>query len=196
MILFKTCTKCSESKSIDDFAAQAKGRYGVTSICKSCTSERGKKWHANNRERSLATKQLYAAQNRTKMAEYARIWRINNLARSRLKAAEWTKANRDKKAAATAKRRAALLRATPRWASLADISRFYKLAAELTRTTGIKAHVDHIVPLQSSVVCGLHCAANLTILTEKQNKQKSNKWPPVVMEFTKYGLRPIEVQPS
>jgi len=174
----KTCTVCKTQKELTCFSPQAKGKFGVTSICKSCTSERGKKWHEANRERSLTNKAAYNAANADKQSEYAKAWRKKNSVRVKAMAAIWTANNIVKKRASTAKRRATLLRAIPAWARLDDIERFYTLAARLTEQTGIKATVDHVVPLQSRLVCGLHCAANLTILPETLNKRKGNLWWP------------------
>ena len=83
----------------------------------------------------------------------------------------WTRANRDKRRASTAKRKAAKIRATPRWADLKRIAAFYANVPD--------GHdVDHIVPLVSPLVCGLHCEANLQYLPSSENQSKRNfRWP-------------------
>lgn len=70
------------------------------------------------------------------------------------------------------KRRAAKLRATPSWADLGLIADAYQEA------TYHGLEVDHIVPLQSKLVCGLHVWDNLQLLTSTENVVKGNRsWP-------------------
>lgn len=174
----KCCTKCKQEKPLEAFAPQENGRFGVTSICRPCTSERGKQWRLDNMERFRGNGKLYAEANKERRAAYSKAWRAKNAERNKLLAAIWTAANLEKKAVATAKRRAARLRASPPWARVSDIKPFYVLAASMTKQYGIKTTVDHLVPLQSPLVCGLHCAANLSIQTDKLNKRKGSLWWP------------------
>lgn len=72
----------------------------------------------------------------------------------------------------------ALIRATPKNISSKDrlvIKSIYKSAKKLTIETGIKYHVDHIIPLRGKYVCGLNVPWNLQILTAIENCRKSNK---------------------
>jgi 5-methylcytosine-specific restriction endonuclease McrA len=82
--------------------------------------------------------------------------------------------------AQTAKRRAAKKHATPKWLTkdqLNEIKQYYILAKEL-QWLSLKSDpltVDHIVPLVSPNVCGLHVPWNLQILPRSQNSSKGNR---------------------
>ena len=68
--------------------------------------------------------------------------------------------------------------ATPRWLTTGQklaIRNLYLQAMELTRITGERYVVDHIVPLISDEVCGLHVPWNLRVITQEENLKKSNK---------------------
>lgn len=96
------------------------------------------------------------------------------------KVKEWAKTTRrnrrGKLIALKAARRARKLKATPVWANTRAIRDIYEGAQYLTRLTGVQFDVDHIVPLLSPVVCGLHVEHNLQYLTHSENSRKQNQF--------------------
>lgn len=90
----------------------------------------------------------------------------------------WQKLFPEKHAAKQAKRRANKFDASPAWANEFFIEEAYHLAKLRTKVTGFKWHVDHIVPLKSKLVCGLHVETNLRVIPAVENISKSNRyWP-------------------
>lgn len=67
------------------------------------------------------------------------------------------------------KRRRLLYTAMPLWADLGKLKEIYKNCPE-------GYHVDHVIPLQGDLVCGLHVETNLQYLTVSENLKKSNKF--------------------
>lgn len=98
---------------------------------------------------------------------------------SRLRSSRWRKNNKDRARYLDAKRRAAKLNASPKWLSieqLEEVYDFYIIARMFQYYTGLEYHVDHIVPLQGKLVCGLHVPWNLQILEARENIAKNNKF--------------------
>jgi DNA-directed RNA polymerase subunit RPC12/RpoP len=76
------------------------------------------------------------------------------------------------------RRKRAIDKATPNWASLDKIREIYRQAQSMSKSTTEKYHVDHIVPLKSKLVSGLHTEHNLRILPALDNLRKHNRtWP-------------------
>ena len=167
----KQCAGCGSLKSVEEFSWKSKRLARRESQCKDCgvhnrslnkevRAARAAAYHAANRERLNAKKR-----NKCRIKENARIaaWRKENAAYSRKKAAD---------------RKAAKLERTPSWANDKLIAAHYKEAKRLEELTGIKFHVDHIIPLQGELVSGLHVETNLQLLPAHENLGKSNSFDP------------------
>lgn len=65
--------------------------------------------------------------------------------------------------------------------SAEDLAVFYamqRLGRIYTPILGVQLSVDHVVPLNHPMVCGLHRIANFEIVPLVDNIAKSNQWPP------------------
>ena len=90
----------------------------------------------------------------------------------------WKDKNPFKVVESTSRRRAAKIDATPAWSDPQACAKVYALASALTELLGEPYHVDHVVPLRSPLVCGLHVPANLQVLPARENVVKGNRtWP-------------------
>jgi len=117
-------------------------------------------WYQNNKEKVIATAQIRPAE---QLRAYRNAWKENNKIQVRAD----TKARRRKHR-----------EATPKWLSRkqrSEIRQLYQIAITMTQTTGEQYVVDHIVPLRSDEVCGLHVPWNLRVITQEENLKKSNK---------------------
>jgi hypothetical protein len=145
------------------------GRKGTKARSYAANRATRTRWRAANPDKVAADIARWRAANPEKVAAYAQRWYAENRERSAASHARWLKANPDKVAAICARRRAAELRATPAWANHDLIYSFYRMAALF----GLA--VDHIIPLISKKVCGLHCEHNLQLLTKSENSRKGNR---------------------
>jgi len=65
----------------------------------------------------------------------------------------------------------------PVWRRPSDIQTFYR-TARLLRDAGEDVVVDHVIPLNGELVCGLHVWNNLQFLTRAQNQSKRSLFDP------------------
>jgi len=133
------------------------------------------KYRAGNAvERQIAQRKYYRL-NKEAICASRKIRRAKNPEVCKQNGIKWRKENPDKVCAQASYKRATKLRATPAWANKQKIEEFYYTANMLGMHTGEAYHVDHIVPLKSKLVCGLHWEGNLQILTAKENMAKGNR---------------------
>lgn len=201
MTTTKICSRCRLDLPIASFS---KSRGGLTSACKACISvankaayaanrakllERNKRWHENNREKVKAGRRKRAKQH----AEAQRAYRAANPDKAIDTRRKWQRANPDKCAELNRRHRkkypekgaaqrrvyeARKQKAVPSWFEKTKVAKVYAKARELSRWWGLDLEVDHVVPLHSDIVCGLHCFANLQILEAGLNASKGNRdWP-------------------
>jgi hypothetical protein len=122
--------------------------------------DRKNEWYQENREsviNNAATRPAHV------LREYRNAWKANNK----------TQVLADNKV-----RRRKHRDATPPWLTRkqkSEIRQLYQIAITMTQTTGEQYVVDHIVPLRSHEVCGLHVPWNLRVITQEENLKKSNK---------------------
>ena len=122
--------------------------------------EKKNEWYRDNREAVIERARTRPAE---KLREYRDVWKEKNLVQVR---------------ASTKARRRKHKQATPPWLTRkqkSEIRSLYEIAITMTKTTGEQYVVDHIVPLRSDEVCGLHVPWNLRVITQEENLKKSNK---------------------
>jgi hypothetical protein len=204
----KTCTKCKMEKELFEFSKKAGGKDGLQRQCKQCAASYLKKyyfenkekvdainlawrsanpgkvaatrrkWICDNQEKTIESRNKWLKANPEKRLAARKKWNDENAARRHVSGKKWSVRNPEKVSANTARRRAKKLNANPNWAIDFLIEEAYDLAQKRTVSTGFAWHLDHIVPLNSNLVCGLHSHTNIRVIPGIENHSKSNKyWP-------------------
>ena len=121
--------------------------------------ENDKKYQEKNKERKQEYDKIYQEENREKIRKY----REKN---KELLSIQYAKNG--------IKRRVQHRKAIPAWFEQEQD----KVALIYAKAREFGFHVDHIVPLRSKKVCGLHTWANLQLLAPEVNISKGNRrWP-------------------
>lgn len=135
--------------------------------------EKLKAWCRANPEKAKAQQRRWRESRPAgEQAQRCREYRLQNLELEKERNRKHQKSNRARYTALEGARRARQRNATPLWVNMEAVREIYKKAAVL----GLQ--VDHIVPISSNLVCGLHWEGNLQLLTAKENASKKNRrWP-------------------
>lgn len=135
-----------------------------------------KRYHSDSEFRKKLLELAKAYRNKTKYEssskskERKKLWRETNREKCREMCRSHYTRNKNYYIAKVAKRRAAKLKRTPKWANLQAIQAIYDNCPP-------GYHVDHIIPLQGHNVSGLHVEYNLQYLPANENKAKGNRMP-------------------
>lgn len=174
----KKCTKCGNVKLLLEFNTEKHTKDGRRSCCKQCDALKARQYYAVNKKKVALAKKRYYGLNKENKSVYNKTYRENNRNALASYLKRYREFNSDTINSYAANRRAVKLQATPLWFDPDAVSDFYTIAKMCQLYTGIKYHVDHIVPLNSDVVCGLHCDSNLQVLSASDNLSKGNRhWP-------------------
>lgn len=173
----KKCSAFGEMKSGTEFYRDNLTTDGLRHRCKTCMNASSKRWYEANKESHAESMGRWWNENREKGIEYQRRRIALHAERDKETVRAWKARNLGLLASYAAKRRYQQKIATPKWANAGDMA-MWKEVAEVLSRSGIQFVVDHVVPIMSETVCGLHWEGNMQVLTKRENEAKQNlHWP-------------------
>lgn len=192
----KVCSICKTEKPLSEFYARSDYPEKRHSHCKLCAkTHHGPKYRANHKTDIKAWHAQHYIEKQDEIKARNSAWQKANLESSRARVARHRAKDVEKarrktresarrwyakhkpKSVANGKRYVLLKqKRMPSWANQQYIADMYMLAALVSEATGIKYHVDHIVPLRGKKVCGLHVEHNLQVIPASENLQKGERF--------------------
>lgn len=193
LLIAKRCTRCREEKPREQFHCRSASKDGLQPICSDCQRVKAQTYYRNNKARLAAQNAAYIKAHPEVRRKALQNYAARHAEAERKRFSEYRRANPEKRAAlgrAWRQTNAALVNTySARYRALrldrmrlcdADLLELVELEAfDLARrreaATGIKWEVDHAIPLQSPIVCGLHNERNLQVIPRSENRAKSNR---------------------
>ena len=135
-----------------------------------------REWRKNNLLRARNIEAKSKAKNRTKILDLKRSYRQRNAEKIRAYNKWYEKQHPYLTAMIAARKHAKRHKRIPPFSDPKKIEEIYMESQRITMKSGIKHHVDHIVPLCGKNVSGLHVSWNLQVIPAKENLKKGNKF--------------------
>lgn len=74
----KSCTKCGDTKPLEEFSRETRSKDGRRSHCKLCDNASTARWERQNQQRRIEKSKRWAARNRKYKAEKLKEWEQRN----------------------------------------------------------------------------------------------------------------------
>ena len=161
---FKTCTRCGEEKTLEEFPKAKTCISGYRSYCRACKNKQTSSYYYQDKPKHRKAADRWVIENPEKVQEIKKSWKKRNPLQ--------VKVDNSKRQAL--KRSASVLWDT----ELTDFSfeEAHHLRGSRDSLTNVKWHVDHVIPLQGKIVCGLHVWNNFAVIPALINLKKGNKY--------------------
>lgn len=177
----KKCNKCLKLLPLENFSKDKNTKDGFSYSCREChkllyqqkaeiIKNRISIYRAKNKELIRERNRKYYENNKQKILNKVLKWKNENPEKVAIYTKKFAEKYKKQKVANNAFYRAQKRKATPKWLTkeqLEQIAQFYKNCPE-------GYHVDHIVPICSDFVCGLHVPWNLQYLPGNENESKGD----------------------
>jgi 5-methylcytosine-specific restriction endonuclease McrA len=159
MDMLKCCTKCGETKTLDEFYSQKTGKDGRRSQCRVCV----KAYRKDNAEKRAVYDKQYRKDNTEKTAAYNKQYRQTTKGKAARKNAHHKRRTKKREGDVT----------TAQLLELQQTAKScYWCGKKLTAKTQV--HIDHYIPLSKG---GGHTLSNLVVACKKCNITKNSKDP-------------------
>jgi hypothetical protein len=99
----KTCTRCGIEKPIEEFYKSKNYKDGYSYECKSCNSERSKKWYLENLEKVREAGCKYRLENPERKKDTNKKWYLKNIDKIKAVHKKWYLKNTEKTIASSKK---------------------------------------------------------------------------------------------
>jgi hypothetical protein len=139
----KVCTVCSVAKPFSAYARRAASADGLAPLCKECKCAAAReKYRTDPGIRAVAMMRAKINQKKRFLADpvYQRAFNLWGSSKRRTRMVPWAK-----------------------------ITDFLQVCEEAL-AAGADCDIDHIIPLNHPLICGLHVANNVRVLSKKQNR--------------------------